>query len=441
MTRLYAGVAAALAATIGLMAGTAPPDWFGTYEPLTMRLEAPLADLFAHAQQDGYAVHGTLTYRDRGREGRVDDVTVTVRGNTSRRDTECSFPKLKVAWQQNAVKIGTHCGDSPDDTVTERFGRLANERSPVREAFVYRLLDSVGVLTLRARTARITYVYGDAGEAPRSIVRNAFIVEDNEDARTRLGAARQIDAARFTSARDAFSAEDAAGLAFAEAMIGNFDWCVRFFKGDTYRCDGRHPLWNVLVLVWPDGRTRPLPYDFDVTGMVAGYHRWFNDIFNERFIPSGSHPAIEVAAQLQRARTLFDRGVLDATRRRFAARRDAAYQALADAKIDADGRATIAAYLDAFFDAMESDEAFYRPVVTAQDARAYLDADATMPVCAARGPVPVGTPVSAPLRTRGSMVQVVPLDALWHYAPPVRCPSMHQKAVWLDRGAVGTSYP
>lgn len=433
---VLAAIAAAAAATVAI---AAPADWFGPTEPMSIRLDAPFTNLFAHAQQEGYAVHGALTYRDRGREVRVDDVTITVRGHTSRRESECSFPKLKVAWAKESMKIGTHCGDAPDDAVTERFGRLANERSPIREAFVYRLLQALEVPSLLARTARATYVYTD-GER-RSIVRNAFVLEDNDDARRRLDAAKEIQSERFTDARDEFAPADAATLAFTEALIGNFDWCVRFYRGDRYRCDARHPLWNVLAFAWPDGRVRPLPYDFDVTGMVAGRHRWFGDIFDEQFLPSRSHPAIEVIAQLQHARTLFDRAVLDAVRRRFAAHKAAAYDALANSRVDDEGRTTITAYMDAFFESMESDAAFYRPVVTARNAHAYLDAAATMPVCPSTGPVAVGTPVTDPLQTRGSMIQVVLLDAQWEYAPPAHCAVVHRKPVWIDKAGVSTAFP
>jgi len=432
---------AALAIAAGLAAATAP-DWFSGANPLALRLEGPLNELFAHAQQEGYAVHGSLAWRDAAGEQRIDDVTITVRGNTSRRESECPFPKLKLSWPGGSVKIGTHCGESTGDAITAKYGRLANQRAPVREAFVYHLLDLLGIPTLRARLAEITYVYADAAaDQPSTLRRHAFLLEDDRAAMRRLGAARSIDEQRFTAARDAFTPDDTARVAFAEALVGNFDWCLRFFKGDTYRCDGRHPLWNLEAFAWPDGAARPVLYDFDVSGIVSGYHRWFPDIFNERFLPSKSHAAIEVTAQLQHARSLFDRSVLDATRRAFAAKRDAAYRALAESSVDADGKQVMTAYFDAFFEAMTSDAAFYRPVVTARDTRAYGDASQSQAVCATVGPLPVGTPVSDPLDTRGSMMQVVVLDAMWKFAPPVKCPFIHQKPVWIAKSAVGTNYP
>jgi hypothetical protein len=442
---LRLGIAIPATATIAVAQGASPgkPDWFRGRQPLALRLEAPFNDLFAHAQQDGYVVRGTLGWSDgAGQPQQLGRVKIAVRGHTSRRESECPFPKLKVSWAEGTIKIGTHCGEADGDAITPKFGRLPNQLSPVREAFVYHLLDLVGVPTLRARVAEITYVYADAtGEQPESRRRHAFVLEDDHEALQRLGADQSIPESRFTTARDAFAPADSATIAFAEALIGNFDWCLRFFKGDAYRCDARHPLWNLFAFQRSDGTARPVMYDFDVSGAVAGYHRWFADIFNEQFLPSKSHAAIEVIAQLQRARTLFDRPVLDATRQKFASNRAAAYRALSESAVDEPGKKAMTDYFDAFFEAMTSDAAFYRPVITAPDVRAYVDSARSQPACASVGALPIGTPVSEPLETRGDMAKVVVVDALWKFAPPAKCSFIHQKPVWIAKSAVGSDYP
>src|SRR5205823_7793661 len=115
----------------------------------------------------------------------------------------------------------------PGEERTPKFGRLANERSPVREAFVYRLLDAAGVATLRARPARVSYV--DKGAQAPPLVRNAILLEDDDDLMKRLDGTGKITMERFTSARDQFAPLDTAAMAFAQAMIANYDWCVRFY--------------------------------------------------------------------------------------------------------------------------------------------------------------------------------------------------------------------
>src|SRR4029077_4300336 len=135
------------------------------------------------------------------------------------------------------------------------------------------------------------------------------------------------------------TAGDAARLAFAEAMIGNFDWCLKMAPDDRYRCDARHPLWNIVGADRGDGHATPLIYDFDVAGIVTGRHAWFKTAFSNAFAPQASEAEIEVIAQLQRARTLFPRAELDAARKQFISRKPQALQALAAAELDSEGAA------------------------------------------------------------------------------------------------------
>lgn len=427
------------------------PTLFSSHGLVTLQLEAPLTDLIDSGREDDdHNVIGTLSYGGErgGQATRLENVKISLRGHTSRRESECAFPKLKLHFNApphegmfagvRSVKVGTHCGEAAGQTLTPRFGRLPNEQSPFREAFVYRLLDALQVPTLKARPARITYVYADRPQQP--LVRNAMLLEDDDDARARLGVDQEIEPAAFSNAEREFKPEDTAQLAFAEALIGNYDWCLKFTANDTYRCDARRILWNVMVLRG-NGRTFPLMYDFDVTGMVAGRHIWFGDVYNEAFVSSKSHPEIEVVGQLQRTRALFPRAVLDATRARFMARKAEAYGALKDAPLDETGRRTIQQYVDAFYNAIGSDAAFYRPVVVAPNTMPYTTAERTAVACQDRGAIPVGTAVSDPIATQGSMIQVVLLDTQWNWATPVKCPDIHKGPVWIESRAVSKDFP
>lgn len=425
---------------------------FAAAEPLQLELEAPLADLLSHKSADeDYAVAGALTVQLDGRSVRIDNVKVSLRGHTSLRDGECTFPKLKVSLPAGAsaaasvfagldsIKIGTHCGEAPDGTLTPKYGRLANEHSPLREAFVYRLLAALEVPALQARRAEITY-REPAARGTGPLIRHAVLVEDTGDAVRRVGGQREIDETAFTYARAQLTPADAVRLVFAEAMIGNFDWCLKMAPDDRFRCNASHPLWNVIAADRGDGKATPLLYDFDVAGIVAGRHLWFKDIFNRAFASSRSEAEIEVVAQLQRARTLFPRRDLDEVRKALVARKSKAFEAIVSADLDPEGAAVAKQYLDAFFAQIESDEEFYRPVVRAPQTRVYAAADG-QPVCPARSVVPVGTPVSAPLQRAGERVQVVLLDALWHWTGTEGCDAIRRGPVWIDASAISVDFP
>jgi hypothetical protein len=447
-----------LARVLLVLAAAAVPPLFSSYDVLPLRLEAPLNELFEHARtDDSYTVSGTLSYTDGGRPTTIENVTVGMRGHTSRNESECAFPKLKVALPDGAranaplfagmksIKIGTHCGEAPEDGVSVKYGRLPNERSPLREAFVYRLLDALDVPTLKARAAKVTYVYTDPkeGQTPpqnQPLVRHAMIVEDDDVAIERFGGRGEITEAAFTNARAQFAIADTVRLIFAEALIGNFDWCLKMTPDDRFRCDARHPLWNITAVKTGEGRSRPIVHDFDVSGMVSGRHPWFKDVFNESFAASRSQAKVEVLAQLQRTRSLFSRQDLDAARKAFMAHRRDADRALESAALDPAGKDHAKRYIDAFFAAIESDEAFYRPVVATAGATMHASPNGEV-VCPAGGPIPVGTPVSEPLQKDGSMIEVRLLDALWHWAAPAKCTAVHQGAVWIDADVVSADYP
>ena len=433
----------------GIAPLAAPPPLFTADDPVALRIEAPFDDLFAGAKDTpDYVVSGKLIDPGAGDRAEPLAVKISLRGHTSRRESECTFPKLKLDLAGasrghtivdgiTTLKIGTHCGDR-DDTPTRRFGRVANERAPYREVAVYQLLDALGVPTLRARPARITY--SGVGEAP--LERNAMLLEDDDAAIERMGGTGEITAEHFTTATRVFSVPDLVNLAFAEALVGNFDWCLKLTDDDVYRCDARMKLWNIVAVTRGGGKALPLIYDFDVSGMVAGSHRWFGDVFNASFAASQSQREVEVIAQLQRTRTLFSRAELDAGRQRFLARRAEAYRRIDRAALDAEARAWMREYLDAFFREIESDRSFYRPVIVTPGVRPRAEGQPSAPVvCASRGAIPVGTPVSEPLETRGAMVKVVLLDALWHWGPSTRCAPIQSGAVWVEKSAVSPNFP
>jgi hypothetical protein len=422
---------------------------FSSFTILDVVLEAPLADLFSRGRKDeDYVVPGTLKVTDPagGRTTTIENVQVGTRGHTSLRESECAFPKLKIAFgpaarvegspfgSMEAVKIGTHCGDQPDGP-GGKYGRWPNEKAAHREAFVYRLLEVMHVPTLKARPARITYLDSrSAGDGAQPVVRSAMLLEDDEEALKRYGAHAQLPPKRFGSAPSVFAMPDIARLTFAQAMIGNFDWCLRMSPRDTYRCNDTTPLWNVLGLVRSGGLAVPVIQDFDLAGMVTTRHIWFASVFNRAY--AKTEQEVEVLAQLQRTRSVFPRDLLDATRSEMAARKAPAYEALAQSPIDDEGRGVVKAYLDAFFAAIETDESFYRPVIVAR-ALVHLDAASARPACSEEAPA--GTPVSAPLETAGDKSRVILLDALWHWAE--KCEAVRLNPVWIPTAVINTNYP
>ena len=163
-------------------------------------------------------------------------------------------------------------------------------------------------------------------------------------------------------------------------------------------------------------------------------------VFNPAYAPGASEAAMEVLGQLQRTRTLFTRAQLDAARAEFIRHKEEAYAVLTQAQLDPAGRKHAAAYLDAFYAVLESDERFYLPVVVTDNTRISLDVRQKRRACP-NAVVPRGTPVSAPVETRDSMHAVIILDALWEWAPPRVCDAVHSRSVWVPASSISSDYP
>jgi hypothetical protein len=407
--------------------------------PMALTLEAPLKELFAKGSEDEkFSVPGRVSYKDPGSGADVQrEAMVSVRGHTSRRETECTFPKLKLTFKEgDELKIGTHCGEVSDDTLSAKYGRLANEKSPHREALVYRLLQAAEVPTLRVRSATVTYV--DKGQAP--LTRKAFLVEDDGDARKRLQGTAEIPMEQFGDAKARGALADAARIWFGQAMIGNFDWHLRNSQEDVYRGNVRKPIWNILAFDHGGGKTTLLAKDFDLAGMVVGRHSWFKTIFNPAYVPSKSEIEIEVLSQVQRTRSLFSRADLEAQRRHFTERKTSIYAVVDQADVDPKGREIARRYLDSFFKAIGDEESFYRPVVAKSDVRVYADAARTTEACKPNDLVRPGTPVNE-LQRSGTMSQVVILDSNWRWTSDERCQSVQNGPVWVQSDTITKDYP
>ena len=244
----------------------------------------------------------------------------------------------------------------------------------------------------------------------------------------------------FGSVRTRGAGADAGPIAFGQAMIGNFDWCLKFAPDDIYRCNEPKPLWNVLGFDRGDGKAALVMKDFDLAGMVVGRHGWFKHIFNPAFVPSRSEIEIEVLSQIQRTRSLFSRADLDAERRHFTERKASIYAVVDQADIDQKGRELARAYLDSFFKAIGDEEAFYRPVVAKSDVRVYADAARTREACKPNDFFRPGTPVTE-LQRSGTMSQVVILDANWRWTSDERCQSVQNGPVWVQSDTITKDYP
>lgn len=359
------------------------PDLFGDPSTLELKLEGafntafdaasaglpngPLPGLPRRTTED---FPGKLTFSTPSGDKTL-DVMIKVRGNSSL--VECPFPKLTVKLtdaakleakntifaKQSKLKIGTHCDDDADDSAGT-IGRLRNEKSPVRESYVYQALAKVLPTTLQTRVARITYV--DTASNNAVVTRSAMLLEHIDKLAKRSGAedhCRQVDGREECSPaltdselstvdpRDGMDRERIATTSLFEAAIGNWDWHLDVGA----RVTGPRVWNNEVILVPREGAPAelvkvPVAHDFDLASVVTGRLR-------------GRDRHLTPAALQAQAKEFLSRtdGLrpeeIAAAKSRFLDKKLELYALTEMATLDEEGRQIARAHLDAFFAALE----------------------------------------------------------------------------------------
>lgn len=402
------------------------------------------------AQVTGASVDGTFLAPSLGIKSPL-DVTITVRGNTSVAADECSFPKLKVKFKDktqltktafkghSTVRIATHCGELQADERTN-VGRVANEVSPWREAFAYRVVRAAGVEAPRARP--VTIGYEEPGKP--TLRRKAAFIETTGDVADRLKAKEAYVVDSQVAAEEAgdelpaspgkMRVEDMARINLVEALIGNSDFRLtptqeRWWFGPTWS-EPMSELWNMKAVRFEDGRELAIPMDFDLASLVAPpqFPAQFADFWG------GQSAANQGQFQtLMASRVRFSRAQLDAARASLAAREAEVLKMLDTPWIDAESKAVATQLFPAFFQQMKSNAAFYVDVVAPDTDVEYVREDGTPDDECLSTTVPAGTPIHRFGRSNAKGLEEVALLDLRFSMP------CNKERVWLKKGTKTTA--
>jgi len=256
-----ASEAAAAEATTPLASQTAAggaKPLFVSNEMITLRIEAPFADLIREAPNSKTPFPATLILEGGARETHA--IMLSPRGK-SRRNTEiCSFPPLRVAFDEKPGDASLFDGQKRLKLVTHCRRTSTFQQYLLLEYNAYRLLNIMTPASLRVRLAEIEYV--DSVKGKTVVTRKGFFIEDTDDTAKRNGV-KEIDIDDITVSQ--LDPMAAARYALFQYMIGNLDWSMHNAIADDDCCH------NTKLI---GGRTEPLsaltpvPYDFDHSGLV-----------------------------------------------------------------------------------------------------------------------------------------------------------------------------
>ena len=330
---------------------------FADESTLHLELRAPFKKI-----NDGLTLEGDLQPGEIVVGGKRIPIQIGPRGRTSMQ--ECTFRKLEVEISDvtraagtpfaglESFKIGTHC-DLRDGI--SLFGRLGNEEAVFRERLAYRWYQEMTPFSLGTRRAVISYVSTDGGPAPGT--KHAFFLEDFKTFRKRIHAEK-------VEARDVVRAKlDQSVLATSyvlELLVANSDWQI----GDLVRgairppqtdvaVDGEEGSFNFKVFRPSEGGDIPLPYDFDIAGVVVGEDSE-SFIQNAAFVPDESAEVHEQIFHIVGYWRMFpDDAVRTAAIASLLEARPAIEQATDDAELDPAGKKLALARQKTFFDALK----------------------------------------------------------------------------------------
>ena len=140
---------------------------------------------------------------------------------------------------QTTLKLGTHCRDE------QEFDQYV-----MREYLAYTLANLVTPLSFRARLARATYI--DARTKKKLSTHSALFLEHENDVARRLGG-REVRVPHMVF--NDFDRDALTTTMMLEYMLGNTDYSI-------------WALHNVVIVEDKRRRFLPVPYDFDLSGMV-----------------------------------------------------------------------------------------------------------------------------------------------------------------------------
>jgi hypothetical protein len=207
-----------------------------------------------------------LEYVDEHGDSQSLPIEVRIRGGWRSLSKNCSAPLLFIRFDsahtagtpfqdQTMLPLTTHCGRgiSLEEARTKQT-RSTWEQYLLKEYLAHRLYNVITPVSLNARLVQMTY---PNPEKPDRKIRNfAFFTEHFESVARRNG---YVLLERGSFAAEKLDLESAAQVAMFEFMIGNTDWSIVRER-------------NIALLEKPDGSQVPLPFDFDMSGLVDAYY-------------------------------------------------------------------------------------------------------------------------------------------------------------------------
>lgn len=241
----------------GALEASNPAAVFLQEEALAIRLEAPLVDVLKSRGDDAEYFPASLFYLDADGVEVTTPLRIKTRGNTRNREGICRFAPLMLNFATRQVATTIFAGEDRLKLVTHCQPRSQYHQYVLLEYLGYRTLNLLTDYSLRVRLLDIRYINNSTGK--ELAIAPGFLIEDIErfGARTGLQELQQTRLERYW-----YDSKQEMVVALFQYMIGNTDWSLAVGSPGEPCCH------NIFTLQGAATALIPVPYDFDVTGLV-----------------------------------------------------------------------------------------------------------------------------------------------------------------------------
>ena len=221
-------------------------------------LTAPIVQAYAQRDQDvRIYLPGQWTYTSA--DGTIQRLDVSIRTRGLFRRENCQLPPLQLNFKKKQVKDTLFAGQNKLKVVSPCQDGAKSQQHVVLEYLAYRTFQVLTDKSFGTRLVRISYV--DSDEKRRPWTDLAFVIEDDRDM------AKRLDLTRLKVVANRFDQMEHASTALVDLfqfLIANNDYSV------LQSSDGRECCHNAEILALKDNADVriPVPYDFDLSGLV-----------------------------------------------------------------------------------------------------------------------------------------------------------------------------
>lgn len=238
-------------------AGQKISSLFQSSAPLTLRIDAPFREINRHRGKNRPYSPATMELADFAGKMTQLDLEIRVRGNFRSDRENCKYPPLRLKLDKKSLKNTIFNGENKLKLVVQCKDEDRYKQFLILEYLNYKVLRLLTEYSLNVRLARIDYY--DSDNKQELGRRMAFFIEDTGRFANRLNLeklkVKRMDPGDYDPVQLRL-------VELFEFFIGNTDWSSIAGEKNDNCCH------NIIPFKDRDGSVIPVPYDFDMTGVV-----------------------------------------------------------------------------------------------------------------------------------------------------------------------------